>query len=143
MNIVDENLDEINKEQAERVIKVAVICINASPLMRPTMFDVIGMLDGRTEIHEVVSDPGIYGDVITKDLRFKSLRAYYQQIQNKDTMVTRGSKFSTSDKPSTSTSSYDLYPSTPQISLTTSGHDLYEINLNSRNNSDFFSDVTS
>ncbi|GMN43456.1 hypothetical protein TIFTF001_012660 [Ficus carica] len=142
LEIVDENLDEINKEQAERVIKVALLCTNASPMMRPTMFDVVGMLEGRIEVQEVVSDPGIYGDVLGKDLRFKSLKAYYQEIQNKDTIVAQGSKL-TSDKPSTSTSANDLYPINPE-SLTISGNDLYEINLESRNiNSDFFSDVTS
>lgn len=139
MEIVDQDLGEINKEQVERVIKVALLCTNASPMVRPTMSDVIDMLKEQTTVQEVVSDPGIYGDVLTNDVRFNSLKAYYQQTQNKNALDTQGSDFNL-NKPAASTSANDLYPMNPE-SLTISGHDLYQINLQSANNSDFFSDV--
>ncbi|KAJ6893756.1 LRR receptor-like serine/threonine-protein kinase [Populus alba x Populus x berolinensis] len=76
MEIVDTKLQsEFNKEEAERMIKVALLCNNASPSLRPAMSEVVSMLEGQTSIPEVTSDPSIYGD----DLHSKRVKGHYQQ----------------------------------------------------------------
>jgi hypothetical protein len=63
MEIVDPKLQsEFNKEEAERMIKLAHLCINASPSLKPTMLKVVSMLEGQTNIQEMILDPSIYGD---------------------------------------------------------------------------------
>ncbi|PON42867.1 Tyrosine-protein kinase [Parasponia andersonii] len=142
--IMDPNLEnKFNKEEAETVLKVALLCTNASSVLRPTMSEVVSMLEGQTQIQEVVSDPGIYGDDLANDLRFKPLKAYYQQLQNKSATETKDSnslntKFT---EPSTSTSAQDLYKNNPE-SLTISAHDLYENNPECFDTSDFSSLVS-
>ncbi|KAJ8761149.1 hypothetical protein K2173_001205 [Erythroxylum novogranatense] len=109
MEIVDPNLEsEFNKKEAERMLKVALLCSNASPTLRPTMSEVVSLLEGRGIIREVTSDPSIYAD----DLRMKSLRGYYQQMQDKSSSGSQPSTLA-SDKIGTNSSvisSYDLYP---------------------------------
>ena len=77
MEIVDPKLQsEFNKEEAERMIKAALLCTNASPSIRPAMSEVVSMLEGQTSIQEVTSDPSIYGD----DLHSKRVEGHYQQV---------------------------------------------------------------
>ncbi|CAK7350348.1 unnamed protein product [Dovyalis caffra] len=115
MEIVDPKLQsEFIKEEAERMIKVALLCANASPSLRPTMPAVVSMLEGQTSIQEVMSDPSIYGD----DLQLQHLKGHYQQVG--DQSLTSGSTqdlISSSDKTwtvSSSTSAKDLYPPNPE-----------------------------
>ncbi|KAK2988684.1 hypothetical protein RJ640_012720, partial [Escallonia rubra] len=56
--------------EAIRMIKVALLCINPSPVLRPIMSAVVGMLQGHISVQELNMDPSIYGD----DLMFQSLR---------------------------------------------------------------------
>ncbi|KAM6571174.1 hypothetical protein CsatA_015254 [Cannabis sativa] len=126
--LIDPNLESnFNKEEAETVLKLAPLCTNASPTLRPTMSEVVGMLEEQTAITNVVSDPDIFRVDLENDLRFKSLKNYYQQVQRKNSSKTQGSssfnkKFS---EPSISSSAHDLYQVNPEsLSL----HDLYEIN---------------
>ncbi|KAL3741619.1 hypothetical protein ACJRO7_017131 [Eucalyptus globulus] len=71
MELVDEKLKpEIDREEAEMVIKVVLLCTNASPSLRPTMSEVVNMLEGRATIPDSIPTPGNY----TEDLRFKALR---------------------------------------------------------------------
>jgi hypothetical protein len=63
MEIVDPKLQsEFNKEEAERMIKLTLLCTNASPSLRPAMSEVVSMLEGQTSIQEMILDPSIYGD---------------------------------------------------------------------------------
>lgn len=79
MEIVDPKLgSEFNQDEAERMIKVALLCTNASPTLRPAMSAVVSMLEGQTVVQDVISDHGIYSD----DSRFKVLRDQQQQMQN-------------------------------------------------------------
>ncbi|KAF4377468.1 hypothetical protein F8388_024959 [Cannabis sativa] len=140
--LIDPNLESnFNKEEAERVLKLALLCTNASPTLRPTMSEVVGMLEEQTAITNVVSDPDIFRVDLESDLRFKSLKNYYQQVQRKNSSEIQGSssfnqRFS---EPSTSSSAHDLYQVNPaSLSL----HDLYEINPDSMNNSDISSLVS-
>ncbi|PKI69055.1 hypothetical protein CRG98_010524 [Punica granatum] len=51
MEIIDENLTlGVNPEEVEKVIEVAVLCTNASPSLRPTMSEVVRMLEGEISI---------------------------------------------------------------------------------------------
>ncbi|KAM3700637.1 hypothetical protein ACB098_05G111500 [Castanea mollissima] len=66
MELVDPKLgSEFNKEEAVRMIKVALLCTNPSPALRPNMSAVVSMLNGQTAVHELGMDPSIYGDVLS------------------------------------------------------------------------------
>ncbi|EXB36797.1 putative LRR receptor-like serine/threonine-protein kinase [Morus notabilis] len=81
MELVDPNLgSDFNKEEAVRMIKVAILCINPSPALRPTMSTVVSVLKGRTAIPELIMDPSIYGD----ELRLMALRKQFNQIAQHD-----------------------------------------------------------
>ncbi|OMO86386.1 hypothetical protein CCACVL1_09608, partial [Corchorus capsularis] len=84
MELVDPKLGtEFNKEEAMTIIKVALLCTNSSPALRPTMSQVVSMLEGRTAVHEITStDPGFFGDQIG----FKSFSNFDQSpIRSSDT----------------------------------------------------------
>lgn len=71
MELVDERMNsKVNESEAEKVIKVALLCTNASPSLRPTMSEVVNMLEGQMDIPDVSQDPSAHNE----DLRFKALR---------------------------------------------------------------------
>ncbi|XP_052308271.1 probable LRR receptor-like serine/threonine-protein kinase At1g07650 isoform X3 [Populus trichocarpa] len=112
MALVDPKLrSEFNKEEAEKMIKVALLCANASPSLRPSMPAVVSMLEGQTSIQEVISDPTIYGG----GSQFKQVNYdHFQQVLDQS-CSTQDHVFS-SDKTwnvSTSMSAHDLYPPSP------------------------------
>ncbi|KAJ6979334.1 hypothetical protein NC653_027478 [Populus alba x Populus x berolinensis] len=113
MEIVDPKLQsEFNKEEAERMIKLALLCTNASPSLRPAMSEVVSMLEGQTSIQEMISDPSIYGD----DLHSKHLKGHYQQVMDQSLNSTQD-LFPRSEKSwigNSSTSAHDLYPINPE-----------------------------
>uniref|UniRef100_A0A3N7FQV7 non-specific serine/threonine protein kinase n=1 Tax=Populus trichocarpa TaxID=3694 RepID=A0A3N7FQV7_POPTR len=117
MEIVDPKLhSEFNKEEAERMIKAALLCTNASPSIRPAMSEVVSMLEGQTSIPEVTSDPSIFYD----DLHSKRVNGHYQQVTDQSLNSTQD-LFPPSDKSwigNSSTSTPELYPINPvSISL--------------------------
>ncbi|KAJ0018753.1 hypothetical protein Pint_10244 [Pistacia integerrima] len=62
MEILDPKLEyKFDKEEAERMVKVALLCYNASPTLSLTMSKVVSMLVLQTIIQEVILDPSIYG----------------------------------------------------------------------------------
>ncbi|KAH7864265.1 hypothetical protein Vadar_027645 [Vaccinium darrowii] len=78
MDLVDPKLSSnLNKEEAMRMIKVALLCTNPSPALRPTMSAVVSMLEGKLGVQELLIDPRIYGD----DFRFIALRDKYDELQ--------------------------------------------------------------
>lgn len=78
MELVDPSLGgEFNKEEAVRMIKVALLCTNPSPALRPNMSEVVKMLKGRTHVPELIMDPSIFGD----ELRLGALRDQFNQMQ--------------------------------------------------------------
>jgi len=78
MELVDPRLgSELNKEEAIRMIKVALLCTNPSPALRPTMSTVLSILEGQTIVEEVTMDPGIYGD----EMSFNGLRGQFDRAQ--------------------------------------------------------------
>ncbi|KAG7963667.1 hypothetical protein I3843_09G129900 [Carya illinoinensis] len=117
MELVDPKLgSDFNKEEAIRMIKVALLCTNSSPALRPTMSAVVGMLEGQTVVNEDIMDPSIYGD----EYGFEALRGQFDQIQpvSKSLSGAESLIHSSSVPAWTGTSS--------------STQDLYSINLDSR-----------
>ncbi|KAL7211555.1 hypothetical protein ACSBR2_014422 [Camellia fascicularis] len=63
MGLVDPKLGpDFNKEEAIKMIKIALLCTNPSPALRPAMSAVVSMLEGHLDIQDLVMDPSIYGD---------------------------------------------------------------------------------
>jgi hypothetical protein len=77
MELVDETLkSEVNMKEAEIMVKVALLCTNASPTLRPTMSEAVGMLEGRLAVPDTVPVLSY-----TDDLRFKAMRELRQHEQ--------------------------------------------------------------
>ncbi|KAM1652161.1 hypothetical protein ACFX1X_004886 [Malus domestica] len=106
MELIDPKLgSDFNKEQAMRMIKVAILCTNPAPALRPTMSAVVSMLEGRAIVHELNINPSIYGD----EMRFESLR----DESNSRSACETESLIYLSDPiaiPSSHSSVQDLYP---------------------------------
>lgn len=81
MELVDQKLgSKFNKEEANRMIKVALLCTNPSPALRPTMSTVVSMLEGRTAVHELIMDSSNHND----PFRFTGLRDKFDQISQQN-----------------------------------------------------------
>ncbi|KAH9797475.1 hypothetical protein KPL71_005888 [Citrus sinensis] len=79
MEFVDPRLgSEFNKVEAERMIKIALLCTNASPSLRPTMSEVVSMLEGSSNIPDVIPEAG----GLSEDLRFKTLRDHPREMNS-------------------------------------------------------------
>lgn len=95
-NLVDERLgSNFDKVEVERVVKVAILCTNGSPSMRPMMSEVVGMLQGYTRIPDGIPGPSSFSE----DLRFKAMRDLQQERQSQKSFS--GSQMQS--KPSTMT----------------------------------------
>ncbi|GAB4827153.1 hypothetical protein Ancab_034042 [Ancistrocladus abbreviatus] len=71
VDLVDKRLgSKFNMEEAERLVKVALLCANGSPSLRPTMSDVVRMLEGQLAVPDDIPDTRTFSD----DLRFKAMR---------------------------------------------------------------------
>lgn len=65
-------LTEFDEKEVFRLIKVAFLCTQGSPAMRPSMSRVVGMLAGDIEIEAAVSKPSYLTDLELKDSSFAS-----------------------------------------------------------------------
>ena len=104
--LFDEKLEStINKQEAETVVKVALLCTNGSPSVRPTMSEVVNMLEGKTCVPEIVPE----GNGSTLDLRFKAMRDFRGQSQSGSQSQSQNQNYSTirTDTDYTLTSSSD------------------------------------
>lgn len=104
---------EFNKVEVERMIKVALLCTDATPSQRPTMSEVVSMLEGKAQVPNVIPE----GNGYNHDLRFKAIRDHRRQILGQGL---GGS----SVHPSTSVKSCNN-------SSSGSTNDLYDINMDS------------
>ncbi|CDY67674.1 BnaCnng55900D [Brassica napus] len=87
MEIVDPKLEgEFNSLEAERMIKVALVCTNATPSLRPLMSEAVKMLEGEMEIPQIMSGPAVYGH----DLNFSKL----MEMQESTSIGVEGNQFS-------------------------------------------------
>ncbi|KAF4362491.1 hypothetical protein F8388_019774 [Cannabis sativa] len=67
LELVDPSLVEFDAKEAIRIIRVALLCTQGSPLIRPSMSRVIGMLTGDSEIENARSKPSYLTDMDYKD----------------------------------------------------------------------------
>ncbi|KAL5577025.1 hypothetical protein UlMin_018724 [Ulmus minor] len=107
MELVDQKLgSEFNKKEAIKMIKVALLCTNPSPALRPTMSAVVSMLEGQTAVPESVIDPSFLGD----PSRFNALTAYIDHISHQRSSDTQSFLHSSdaTRMDSTSTSNHSL-----------------------------------
>lgn len=83
MELVDQRLgSSFNIEEAEKMVKVALLCTNVSPTQRPPMSEVVSMLEGNREVPDVVPDPA-------NDFRFRSMRGIQLQQKPQDLSLTQ------------------------------------------------------
>ncbi|KAJ8549417.1 hypothetical protein K7X08_033124 [Anisodus acutangulus] len=109
LELLDPRLgSDFNKEEALRMIKVALLCTSTSPAMRPNMSVVVNMLEGRLDIDESNLDSSVYDD----EINFQGRRDKYDEMQvnSSDNQLhvrstdTKDTDRSSSTFPSTSTS---------------------------------------
>ncbi|CAK7337896.1 unnamed protein product, partial [Dovyalis caffra] len=108
MELVDPKLgSEFNKKEVVRMIKVALLCTNQSPALRPKMSAVVKMLEGKGEVQELVMDPSTFGDPSRfKAFKHKSDKSSVMSISETQSLI------QSSGGPwidSSSTSAQDLY----------------------------------
>ncbi|KAK2969551.1 hypothetical protein RJ640_023903, partial [Escallonia rubra] len=78
MELMDPRLgSNFDKKEAIRMIKVALLCANPSPALRPMMSAVVGMLQGHISVQEVNIGSSVYGG----DLMFQSLSDTYNEMR--------------------------------------------------------------
>ncbi|KAI8533998.1 hypothetical protein RHMOL_Rhmol10G0054600 [Rhododendron molle] len=58
VELVDANLSEFNEEEVKRLIRVALLCTQSSPQMRPSMSRAVAMLLADVEVGAVTAQPG-------------------------------------------------------------------------------------
>lgn len=74
LELVDPTLgSEYSSEEAIAMLNVALLCTNASPTLRPAMSQVVSMLEGRTDIQDLLSDPGLSAT----SSKFRSIRSHF------------------------------------------------------------------
>ncbi|KAK2632962.1 hypothetical protein EUGRSUZ_L00813 [Eucalyptus grandis] len=108
MRLVNEKLKaEVNEEEAKIMIKVALLCTNASPSLRPMMSEVVNMLEGKMAVPDVIPEPSTY----CEDLRFKAMRDIrkHGQQQSHTECQTQNSTTINALQSSSSTLSQDLF----------------------------------
>ncbi|KAK9070626.1 hypothetical protein SSX86_011028 [Deinandra increscens subsp. villosa] len=57
LELVDEELSEFEENEVIRVIKVALLCTQTSPMQRPSMSRVVAMISGDIEVSGVITRP--------------------------------------------------------------------------------------
>ncbi|RXH90360.1 hypothetical protein DVH24_032717 [Malus domestica] len=94
LELVDPALgSEYSSEETMVVLNVALLCTNASPTLRPTMTQVVSMLEGRTAVQDLLSDPG-FSAINSK---FRAIRNHFWQHPScTQSMSTNGPKTDTS-----------------------------------------------
>ncbi|XP_010522063.1 PREDICTED: probable LRR receptor-like serine/threonine-protein kinase At1g07650 [Tarenaya hassleriana] len=79
LELVDLNLgSDYSTEDAMVMLNVALMCTNASPTLRPTMSQVVSMLEGKTAVQEILSDPSFS----TVNPKLKAIRSHFWQNQS-------------------------------------------------------------
>ncbi|GLT27155.1 hypothetical protein SLA2020_021790 [Shorea laevis] len=68
LGLLDPTLVEFDENEALRMIRVGLLCTQASPMMRPPMSRVIAMLVGDIEVSPVASKPSYLTDLDFKDI---------------------------------------------------------------------------
>ncbi|KAK1279593.1 putative LRR receptor-like serine/threonine-protein kinase [Acorus gramineus] len=79
LELVDKSLPDFDKEEALRVLRVSLLCTQASPSLRPPMSRVVAMLSGDIEVGSVISRPGYL-----TDWRFDDLNTFTSDDASRD-----------------------------------------------------------
>ncbi|AEE28155.1 Leucine-rich repeat transmembrane protein kinase [Arabidopsis thaliana] len=88
LELVDPTLaSDYSEEEAMLMLNVALMCTNASPTLRPTMSQVVSLIEGKTAMQELLSDPSFS----TVNPKLKALRNHFWQNE-----LSRSLSFSTS-----------------------------------------------
>lgn len=66
---------DYSTDEAIVMLNVALLCTNASPTLRPTMCQVVSMLEGWTDIQDLLSDPGY--SAAGSSSKHKSIRSHF------------------------------------------------------------------
>ncbi|KAL4586015.1 hypothetical protein LXL04_010645 [Taraxacum kok-saghyz] len=78
IDLVDPRLgSEFNKKEALGMIKIALLCTNKSPALRPTMSEVVNMLEGRKKIKE----PNMNVVISEEELKLKEMREKIEEMK--------------------------------------------------------------
>ncbi|XP_034698360.1 probable LRR receptor-like serine/threonine-protein kinase At1g56140 isoform X2 [Vitis riparia] len=68
LDLVDPMLTALDENEVSRVVRVALLCTQGSPMLRPTMSRVVAMLSGDIEVSTVTSKPSYLTDCDFKDM---------------------------------------------------------------------------
>ncbi|CAH9107437.1 unnamed protein product [Cuscuta europaea] len=101
LELVDPELgSEYSAEEAMVMLNIALLCTNASPTLRPTMTQVVSMLQGHTLVQDLLSDPGFS----SIELQLRSMRRHFWESPSVATNgTTIGSNLSYVEKEDTET----------------------------------------
>ncbi|ESW19974.1 hypothetical protein PHAVU_006G170500 [Phaseolus vulgaris] len=92
VGLVDERLGpDLNKTEVEKVVRIALLCTNVSLSLRPTMSEVVNMLEGHLDIPDAIPEPSTYSE----DLRFKALRDLNEHRSKQSLSVNQSQNSST------------------------------------------------
>ncbi|XP_062153041.1 probable LRR receptor-like serine/threonine-protein kinase At1g07650 isoform X2 [Alnus glutinosa] len=76
LELVDPALgSEYSSEETMVMLNVALMCTNASPTLRPTMSQVVSMLEGQTDVQDLLSDRGLS----VNNSKYKTIRNHFWQ----------------------------------------------------------------
>ena len=84
---------EFDENEALRVIGVALLCTQASPLMRPSMSRVVAMLAGDIEVSKVTSKPSYL-----TDWDFKDITGTFMSEETQTSIASEGSDIKSKNK---------------------------------------------
>ncbi|XP_074311145.1 cold-responsive protein kinase 1-like isoform X2 [Silene latifolia] len=90
VELVDEAFrGDIDVEEANRFLKIALLCTQQSPNRRPVMSSVVGMLQGEEDVSDMnITQPGILSDLkdvkIKENQQNKNIKNSSQQLQQSD-----------------------------------------------------------
>lgn len=97
LELVDPALGfEYSSEEAMTMLNVALLCTNAAPTLRPTMSKVVSMLEGRTAIQDLLSDPGFS----TINPKFQTIRSHFWQNPSQTQSLSTKGSYTDSSSPS-------------------------------------------
>lgn len=108
--LIDQRLgSDINKQEVETIVKVALLCTSATPSLRPIMSEVVAMLEGRIAIPDEIPEASNYSN----DLRFKAMKDFHQERQNQKLIGSQTQKTMTirTDTASSSASTTNMFDS--------------------------------
>ncbi|XP_073151270.1 probable LRR receptor-like serine/threonine-protein kinase At1g53440 [Henckelia pumila] len=84
LELVDPSLESnYSKEEALRMLNLALLCANPSPTLRPTMSSVVSMLEGQIPVQA----PLVKRGPMDSDIRFKALEVLSQDSQTRASTI--------------------------------------------------------